>query len=496
MTEIGRPHSKKQEQTALGSLIHRPAPHDTACEQQVLGTLLMCHEFYNEVSDFLKPEHFVINAHASLYEAIVGQRAAGKVADPVTLSHWARGCGYLAELGGEKYLVELSTLGGMPLTAGEYARYLVELYQRRQLLDFADEVQGAAYYPDTSDNPVEQIAAFEKRLSKIAETLPSTASVVHIASLVDQAFVEAEKRIDELESGIQSRVFTGLADLDAIIGGFVPGELAVVAARPSMGKTTLAMNIAYNVAVAHTTRGDRPAGVAVFSLETDGVSLAEQNLQVRATGIPGAVLSAGDKLTREELAVANAKADAVRKLPIYIDSTPVLSVPNIRLRLRQMARKTPICIAIIDYLQLISSDQPAENDVRELGNMTRGLKQIARELQIPVVILAQLNRSVEATESKRPSKHHLRGSGRIEEDADKILFPFRAAYYLQRDEPPADGSTVRWEWERKFKEVEHLMEIIVEKNRRGKVGVARIYFDGPTAYCGNLARPDAYGGGL
>ncbi|MEZ5829735.1 MAG: replicative DNA helicase [Dongiaceae bacterium] len=477
-----------------GSIPPRTPPHNYEAEQALLGALLANNEVYNRVSEFLRPDHFADALHGRIYEAIGKLVLRGQIANPVTLKNLFDQDGALAEIGGAQYLVQLAQAVVTVINAEDYGRAIHDLFLRRQLIGVGEDIVNESYTYDPDISAIDQIERSEMRLFNLAEGGqvdggPRKFDAV-LKSALDMAEV-AYKR-DSHVTGVT----TGLRDLDRKLGGLQPSDLVILAGRPSMGKTALATNIGFNAAEAvkdaETSTRHR---VAFFSLEMSAEQLAHR-IMAEKSGISSDRIRRGDVKSDDFGRIVEA-AQAMTSVQFFIDDTPAMSVPALRTRARRLKRQFGLDLIIVDYLQLMRSanPKPSDNRVQEISEITRGLKAVAKELQVPVLALSQLSRAVENREDKRPQLADLRESGSIEQDADVVMFVFREQYYHERAEPKqrADEGTDKFQermarWQERGERIHNVAEVIIAKQRHGPVGTLELYFDGNITRFGDLIR--------
>jgi replicative DNA helicase len=472
-------------------LVYRQPPHNYDAEQALLGAILVDNRTFDRVHEFLRPDHFFDVLHGRIYEAIARLIERGQVANPVTLKNQFDQDTALAELGGAQYLARLAASVVSIINAGDYGRAVHDLYLRRQLIGLGEEVVNEAYDFDHDVKGNEQIEKAEQRLFTLAETgqieggpLPLSQSLTAAIRIAEAAY----KR----ESHVTG-VTTGLGDLDKKLGGLHPSDLVILAGRPSMGKTALATNIAFNAASAYREVRDETGHVrvldgaktVVFSLEMSAEQLATRIL-AEQTGVSSDRIRRGDVREQDFPRFVEA-AQRLARLPFFIDDTPALSVSSLRTRARRLKRQHGLGLIVIDYLQLMrpSAGVRAENRVQEISEITRGLKAIAKELGVPVLALSQLSRAVENREDKRPQLADLRESGSIEQDADVVMFIFREQYYhersvpMQRSDEADDKFNQRYtRWQDHGTKVHNVAEVNIAKQRHGPIGTVKLFFDG------------------
>jgi replicative DNA helicase len=478
---------------------YRSPPHNIQAEKALLGAIFVHERAYERVSEFLRPEHFAIAEHRLIYEACSKLIERQQVANPVTLqSHFAQD-DKLAAVGGPGYLMELAESAVTVINAGEYGRLIHDLYLRRELICLGEDVVNRAYECDVDEPATSQIEIAEQGLYDMATRGEYEGGFETFAVSMNNAIQLAEAA--QKRQGALSGVTTGLRDLDGRLGGLHASDLVILAGRPSMGKTALATNIAFNAAKAFRTeqREDGAtevvdgAVVGFFSLEMSDEQLATRILseqtRVSSDKIRRGMIAA-DKLS--ELVVASRE---LQNLPIFIDDTPALSISAMRTRARRLKRQHNLGMIVIDYLQLIAPSPGSRHDsrVQEISEITRGLKALAKELNVPVLALSQLSRAVEQREDKRPQLSDLRESGTIEQDSDVVMFIYRDQYYLERAEPiqrgdePMEKFMERYDrWRQRCEEAHSKAEVMVAKQRHGPIGKVELFFEGEFTRFGDL----------
>ncbi len=469
----------------------RSPPHNIDAEKALLGAIFANNRAYEAVSEFLKPEHFAIGQNGRIFEACAKLVERGQIADPVTLKNFFEQDQALAEIGGPAYLAELASSAVGLINAGEYGRLVYDLHLRRELINLGEDVVERAYGGDVDETATGQIERAEQGLYDLATRgeyeggfQPFKTSVIDAIEMAEQA----HKR-----EGSLAGVGTGFTDIDKMLGGLHPSDLIILAGRPSMGKTALATNIAFNAAYTHAkSKGGEGGIVGFFSLEMSAEQLASRILSEQ-TDISSDRMRKGE-LSNEEFNRLVVASQTLHQIPIYIDDTPALTVSALRTRARRLKRQHGLAMIVIDYLQLIaSSGSRSDNRVQEVSEITRGLKTLAKELDVPVLALSQLSRAVEQRDNKRPQLSDLRESGSIEQDADVVMFIFREEYYLERDIPAQrqDESDEKHfdrkkRWEERLEIVRNVAEVIVAKQRHGPIGTVKLMFQGAFTRFGNL----------
>ena len=474
-------------------------PKNIEAEQALIGALLANNKTFEKVSEFLRPEHFADPVHAKVFDVISKLIVKGHVADIITLKNFFEQDGTLEEVGGYKYLIKLAD-SATPLTNAEYyAQFIYDKFLRRELIATGFEIVNNATKEDLDSDASEQIELAEKRLFELANQGETQTGFVDFSMALKGSLERIETAYQK--DGKISGVPTGLDALDAKTGGLNDSDLIILAGRPAMGKTALATNIAYNVAefLAHDKNTpDKNRGVAFFSLEMSADQLASRILST-VTQTNGHKMRTGELDNAEFTRIAAAVRE-LEQIPLYIDDTPGLNINAIRTRARRLKRNKGLGLIVIDYIQLINGTggkKSEGNRVQELSEISRGLKILAKELQVPVIALSQLNRGVESRDDKRPLMSDLRESGSIEQDADIVMFVFRENYYIQNEEPKLkSGETPEHlqkrmeEWDARVRATKNIGEVIIGKQRHGPTGTVQLFWNGDFAQFGNLAKED------
>ncbi|MFO1127176.1 MAG: replicative DNA helicase [Rhodospirillales bacterium] len=478
----------------------RKLPHSVEAEMALLGAILVNNNAFERVADFLQADHFALAEHRKIFESCRRLIERGQMADPVTLKHHLEQTELLVEAGGIAYLGNLVDTAVTVINAGEYGRLIYDLYLRRELIAVGEDMVNRAYAGDIDEPGHQQIEMAEQSLFDLATRGSYEGGFETFERSMRTALELAEAA--HKRQGLLSGVPTGLRDMDGRLGGLHPSDLIILAGRPSMGKTALATNIAFNAARAY--RRERVEGADTEAV-VDGAVVGFFSLEMSREQLATRILAeqthiASDKI-RRGLVPADKFPDLVaasrelQRLPIYIDDTPALSISAMRTRARRLKRQRHLGLIVIDYLQLIAPSPGSRHDnrVQELSEITRGLKALAKELGVPVLALSQLSRAVEQREDKRPQLADLRESGTIEQDADVVMFIYREEYYLQRAEPTQrpEESDDRFdsrhqEWQRRCEKVHNLAEVMIAKQRHGPIGNVRLLFEGEFTRFGDL----------
>ncbi|MCE2510268.1 MAG: replicative DNA helicase [Alphaproteobacteria bacterium] len=456
----------------------RTLPRNFEVEQALLGAVLMENRAYLKVSEFLLPEHFANPVHGRIYAAAAHLIERGQLADPMTLKAYFEQDDALDDIGGTAYLAQLAAAAVTTFNAGDYGRTIHDLYLRRQLIALGEDMTEEAHRPDIEVSAVDQIEQVEQQLYDLATTGQIEGGFQPFKGPLTEAIAAAE--IAYKREGKMIGISTGFVDLDKLLGGMHNSDLLVLAGRPSMGKTALATNIAFHAAKARArdTRKKPLDGAVVgfFSLEMSAEQLATRILAEEAK-VPSEKIRRGELSHTDFEKVAMAAQD-LATVPFFIDDTPALTIGALRTRARRLKRQHGLSLIVVDYLQLLSPSRTRQdNRVLEISEITRGLKTLAKELNVPVLALSQLSRAVEQREDKRPQLADLRESGSIEQDADVVVFIYREEYYLARQQPP-EGTDKHIEWQEKMDDVHNKAEILISKQRHGPTGKLRLFFDG------------------
>ena len=475
-------------------------PTNLEAEQAVLAAVLMNNRALERVSEFLRAEHFSHPAHQEIFKLAERQFAAGIPFDIITAKNYLDQQGTLESVGGVDYLTQLSGAGATVVNVEQYAKIVYENAMRRDLITLGQDITDKAFIEDL-DNPVaRQIEVAEQKLFDMATTGSSEREVSSIETALQAALKEAE--IAYKADGRLSGLTTGLDALDKSISGLHHSDLIIIAGRPAMGKTTLAMNIAFNAANAIAYGRANPnykGAVVFFSLEMSASQLAARVLSSQSK-VPASAMREGN-LTDEDFLKMSQYSSAISKIPLFIDDTPGMSVPMIRTRARRLARQHGgIALIVIDYLQLMTSPggKKSDNRVQEISEITRGLKMLAKDLDVPVIALSQLSRSVEQRDDKRPQLADLRESGSIEQDADLVMFTYREEYYLQNRDPSermsnTTNNAMVESWQKRLDRARGKADIIIGKNRHGRPETVRTAFYGDYSLFDNLDEFQARG---
>jgi len=476
-------------------------PHNIEAEQQLLGAILCANDVLDRVEDLIKPDHFHDPVHAEIFSMAQARIQKGLQTDATTLKNFAADIPGLADLGGPEYLLRLQLSAIATSAARDYAQLLHDLAVRRELIDLGQRVTDRAQAMRDDVSPDDQIVEAESELFELATSGSTRRGFQSFLRSVHDAVNIANAAYGR--GGGLTGISTGLADLDRILGGLHDSDLLILAGRPSMGKTSLATNIAFNVAK-KWTRGTRQDGsegtvdggvVGFFSLEMSAAQLAQRVLS-EAAEIPSDLIRKGDLKEEEFQRYLHAARD-LERCPLYIDDTPALPIAQVAARARRLKRSPQqgLDLLIVDYLQLVRGSGRSENRVNEISEITQGLKAIAKDLDIPVIALSQLSRQVETRDDNRPQLSDLRESGSIEQDADVVMFVYRGEYYKERERPGEENLEATEKWKQEMDQLHGKAEIIIGKQRHGPVGIVELSFQGKFTKFGNLAKTWQQDGG-
>ena len=468
-------------------------PHSLEAEMALLGALLYDNEIYHRVSGIVQAKHFYNPVHIRIYDSISMLIEHGKLADAIVLKNRFSQDDTLVDIGGVEYLALLLENAPSGAAAPEYAKLIFDLALRRDLIRLGEEITKIAEDPDSELDAQKQISTAEMALFNLAEVGQTQTGFIGF----DKALLKSVNMATaafERDGGL-SGISTGLLDLDRQLGGLHSSDLIILAGRPSMGKTSLATNIAFNVAKAfesqkdengieHTVNGGK---VGFFSLEMSSEQLASRILS-EAAEIESQKIRSGE-MTEEEFRRFVEAAKSLENCPLYIDDTAALPISQLAARARRLKRTHGLDVLMVDYLQLVRPATAKDSRVNEVSEITQGLKAIAKELDIPVIALSQLSRQVESREDKRPQLSDLRESGSIEQDADCVMFVYRGEYYKEREKPAEHEAEKMMSWQAEMEELLGKAEVIIGKQRHGPIGSVDLAFEGRFTRFSDLAQP-------
>ena len=455
-------------------------PCNIEAEQALLGCVLFDNGGLERLGDGFCAAHFYEPLHVRLFAAIETAVAQGRLAEPIAMAERLRADAAFEALGGLRYLADLVDHAPPAPHAGDYARIVQDLATRRALMRICDQTRRDA---QAGDEPAQAVVeAAEAQLFDLGEHGGASAGFVSFSAALTGA-VERAATAFSRDGGL-SGLSTGLGDLDRKLGGLHPSDLIILAARPSMGKTALAVNIAFNVARGYAFEAG-PEGrrrtvaggiVAFFSLEMSEDQLATRIL-AEVSGVSSDRIRKG-RIDADAFGRIRDAAQAIAAAPLHIDATGALPIAKLAARARRLKRQGGLDLIVVDYLQLVtaSNARRGDNRVQEVSEVTMALKALAKELDVPVIALSQLSRAVEGREDKRPMLGDLRESGSIEQDADVVMFLYRDAYYLARKEP-REGSAEHIAWQDQMQAARGQADLIIGKQRHGPIGTVRLAFD-------------------
>ncbi len=475
-------------------------PQSQEAEQALLGALLYDNEIYHRVSGIVQAKHFYNPIHLRIYDSISSLIEHGKLADAIVLKNRFSQDETLVDIGGVEYLALLLDNAPAGSTATEYAKLIFDLAMRRELIRLGEQIRDDATNPDSEDDAQSQITTAESLLYNLAEVGGTQTGFVTFESALIKSIEMASAAF--ARDGQLSGTSTGLTDLDRQLGGMHRSDLVILAGRPSMGKTSLATNIAFNIAKALKREKDdngiektvNGGVVGFFSLEMSAEQLATR-LLAEHSGVPSHKIRRGD-ITAEQYEHIRDSAEEISRLNLHIDDTGGLSIGALSARARRLKRMVGLDMVVVDYLQLLTGGNSMNsntNRVQEVSMITQGLKALAKELDIPVLALAQLSRQVEQRDDKRPQLSDLRESGSIEQDADVVMFVFREEYYVARAEP-SEGTEEHLQWQEEMEKLHGKAEVIVGKQRHGPIGTIKLAFNPELTQFTDLADEDQYQG--
>ncbi|WP_337181694.1 replicative DNA helicase [Shinella sp.] len=473
---------------------HREAPNNVEAEQALLGAILVNNDAYYRVSDFLKPIHFHEPLHRKIYELAGDTIRMGKIATTITLKTHLPADGKVGDLTIPQYLARLAAEAVTIINAEDYGRAIYDLALRRSLINIGEDMVNIAYDAPLDMPPQTQIEDAERRLFELAETGRYDGGFQSFNDAVAQAIDMAGQAFER--DGSLSGISTGIQSLDGRMGGLQRSDLIVLAGRPGMGKTSLATNIAYNIAAAYEpeVQADgsfkaRNGGVVGFySLEMSSEQLATRIISEQ-TEVSSSKIRRGD-ISEADFEKLVACSQMMQKVPLYIDQTGGISIAQLSARARRLKRQRGLDCLVVDYIQLMTgSGKSSDNRVQEITQITTGLKALGKELNVPIIALSQLSRQVESREDKRPQLSDLRESGSIEQDADVVLFVFREEYYVKNLEPRDEFDPKYEEWKMKFEAVKGTADVIIAKQRHGPTGTVKLAFQSEYTRFTDLADP-------
>ncbi|MDA9710074.1 replicative DNA helicase [Candidatus Pelagibacter sp.] len=445
-------------------------PNNIEAEQSVIGSILVTNEIFDDISTIISSINFYDPMHQKIYNAIESLIYKGMLANPITLKNYFED--EKDDLDVPEYLVKITKFSTSVRQTIEYSKIIYDMFVRRELIKISEQTIDSAKINDLDTSGQNIIENSERLLFDLAEKGSFNSSLVKFDDAMKQT-IEMASAAYKNEGGIVG-VPTGLRDLDDKLGGLHQSDLIIIAGRPSMGKTSLATNIAFNAAKNIQDNGKK-SSIAFFSLEMSSEQLSTRILSEQAR-IGSNDIRRG-RISDDQFDQFLETSKNIAELPLFIDETPAISIAAMSNRARRIKRLHGLDMIVVDYIQLMrGTTYNKDGRVQEISQITQGLKAIAKELGVPVVALSQLSRQVEQRDDHKPQLADLRESGSIEQDADVVMFVYREGYYLQRKEP-REATVEHAEWQAKMNEVAHLAEIIIGKQRHGPIGKVTLEFE-------------------
>ncbi len=445
-------------------------PNNVEAEQAVIGSILVSNDIFDEINTIISSTNFFDPMHQKIFDAVESLIYKGMLANPITLKNYFED--EKDDLNVPEYLVKITKFSTSVRQAIEYSKIIYDMFVRRELIKISEQTIDSAKVNDLDTNGQSIIESSERLLFDLAEKGSFNSSLIKFDEAMKQT-IEMASAAYKNEEGIVG-VPTGLRDLDDKLGGLHQSDLIIIAGRPSMGKTSLATNIAFNAAQKLQQSGKK-SSIAFFSLEMSSEQLSTRIISEQAR------ISSNDirrgRISDDQFDKFLETSKNISELPLYIDETPAISIAALSNRARRIKRLFGLNMIVVDYIQLMRGTTfNKDGRVQEISQITQGLKAIAKELSVPVVALSQLSRQVEQRDDHKPQLADLRESGSIEQDADVVMFVYREGYYLQRKEP-REATVEHAEWQAKMNEVAHLAQIIIGKQRHGPIGNVTLEFE-------------------
>ena len=444
-------------------------PNNIEAEQSVIGSILVSNELFDEINMILTSKNFYDPMHQKIFSAIEKLIYSGMLANPITLKNYFEK--EKDEINVPDYLVKITKFSTSSRQTIEYSKLIYDLFVKRELIKISENIIDTAKLNDLDHDGKSIIENFEKSLFDLAEKGSFSSQLVKFDEAMRMT-IEMASNAYKNDEGIVG-VPTGLTDLDDRLGGLHKSDLLIIAGRPSMGKTALATNIAFNAAKKIQEDG-RKSTIAFFSLEMSSEQLSTRILAEQSR-IKSNDIRRG-RISEEQFDKFIETSKNISELPLYIDETPAISIAALSNRARRIKRLYGLDMVVVDYIQLMRAANFKDGRVQEISEITQGLKALAKELSVPVLALSQLSRAVEQRDDKKPQLSDLRESGSIEQDADVVMFVFREAYYLERKEPQP-ATVEHAEWQSKMNDVANRAEIIIGKQRHGPTGNVFLEFE-------------------
>lgn len=461
--------------------------YNIEAEQIILGKIISNNDYFIKINEYLKEDFFYELAHRQIYKYVINtiQRAT-IVADSITLKNFFDNNEIISSIGGSSYLGTLLNISTGIFDIVSYAKLIQELAIKRNLILIGENLVTDVYNINNNKTAADQIESTEGKLFELTSNNELNKGFINLgtslARTIDQIIIAKER--DNHISGVSCK----LIDLDKLLGGFQLSDLIILAGRPSMGKTTLAINLAYNAALffqEETEITGQKKSVGFFSLEMPANQITSKILSIE-TGYNSDNFRKGE-INEEALIEITKKAEIISNVPLFIDDTPALSINAIRTKTRRLIKQENLSFLVIDYLQLLHgvNESSKSNRVLEISEITQGLKAIAKEFNIPIIALSQLSRLVEHREDKKPQLSDLRESGSIEQDADVVIFIYRESYYEERKKPSDDQLDKMQIWIERMSRLRNKSEVIIAKHRNGPIGSVNLFFNAETSKFGD-----------
>ena len=445
-------------------------PNNIEAEQSVIGSILVNNEIFDEINTIISNVNFYDPMHQKIFNSIESLIYKGMLANPITLKNYFEN--EKDEINVPEYLVKITKFSTSARQTIEYSKIIYDMFVRRELIKISEQMIDNAKENNLDTSGQNIIENSEKLLYDLAEKGTFNSSLIKFDDAMRQT-IEMASAAYKNEGGIVG-VPTGLRDLDDKLGGLHQSDLIIIAGRPSMGKTSLATNIAFNAAQNIQNNGTK-SSIAFFSLEMSSEQLSTRIISEQAR-IGSNDIRRG-RISDEQFDRFLETSKNISELPLFIDETPAISIAAMSNRARRIKRLHGLDLIVVDYIQLMKGSlNNKDGRVQEISQITQGLKAIAKELGVPVLALSQLSRQVEQRDDHKPQLADLRESGSIEQDADVVMFVYREGYYLQRKEP-REATVEHAEWQAKMNEVAHLAEIIIGKQRHGPIGKVTLEFE-------------------
>ena len=444
-------------------------PNNIEAEQSIIGSILVSNEIFDEINMIVTSKNFYDPMHQKIFSAIEKLIYSGMLANPITLKNYFEK--EKDEINVPDYLIKITKFSTAKRQTTEYSKLIYDLFVKRELIKISENIIDTAKLNDLDHDGQSIIENFEKSLFDLAEKGSFSSQLVKFDEAMRMT-IEMASNAYKNDDGIVG-VPTGLTDLDDRLGGLHKSDLLIIAGRPSMGKTALATNIAFNAAKKIQEDG-RKSTIAFFSLEMSSEQLSTRILAEQSR-IKSNDIRRG-RISEEQFDKFIETSKNISELPLYIDETPAISIAALSNRARRIKRLYGLDMVVVDYIQLMRASNFREGRVQEISEITQGLKALAKELSVPVLALSQLSRAVESRDIKKPQLSDLRESGSIEQDADVVMFVYREAYYLEKMEP-RPATVEHAEWQSKMNEISNLAEILIGKQRHGPTGNIMLEFE-------------------